>query len=119
MILNLDLGEKVKNKTPREQGDLYEQSVAIRLDGKLVSGSGSTNHNKEDVKLNDWLIQVKSTTQESHSIKLADLEKLKHHALNTARMPAYVVGFLEHGQPKAEWVMIPLGLLQLLHLKVE
>lgn len=106
----------MKQKTSREQGDLYEQAVALRVGGKVVSGSGSTKTNKEDVKTVQWLIQVKSTTKESYSLKKEDLRTLKNHSLNASRMPLFVVGFLKHGQPVEEWVAMPLGVFQILGL---
>lgn len=106
----------MKQKTPREQGDLYEQAVALRVGGKVISGSGSTKYNKEDIKTSQWLMQVKSTTKESYSIQKEDLRKLKDHAISISRMPFFVVGFLEHGQPVEEWVAMPLGIFQILGL---
>jgi hypothetical protein len=112
--------------TPRGQGDLYERSLAERLGGKTVVGSGSTEEAKEDVILKRWLLQVKSTTQGSHTFKKVDLRRLRAHADNTGRLPLYVVGFFTFPQQELrntklddceEWVAMPLSVFRALHLE--
>lgn len=77
----------------KETNKKREERVAKELKGKRVSGSGATPWAKEDIVTDQFLVQHKSTSKASHSIKKEDLENLRRNAIDVDKKPLYVVDF--------------------------
>lgn len=96
-------------------GQRAEKRTSKRLDGRAQPGSGSQQHSKGDIKLPDFLIENKSTINESLGIKLSWLRKIAGEALAINREPALALQFVDgKGVPVSEgaWVAIPERLFQ-------
>ena len=95
---------------PSKMGYAAEKQLAKRLRARTVPGSGSTDNAKGDIVKDDVLLEVKSTTCASFSVKLADLNTIRREALNTGKIPALAVMFTTgYGRPRTggSWVMVP------------
>lgn len=83
--------------------------MAKRLGARLTPASGAAN-TKGDAVLGDMLLEAKSTTANSMSLKLDWLIKIASEALLTGRTPALTVTFTnDKGDPHRDgaWVLIP------------
>ena len=87
-----------------------EKRLAKRLGGRQTPGSGALEGAKGDVVLPDVLMEAKSTTNDSMSLKLDWLAKISGEASNQSKQPALSVTFVTgDGRPRKDgaWVMIP------------
>lgn len=71
----------------------YETMKALGL--KPTKGSGSGWIEKADGQNEKIICELKSTDADSYRIKKYDLEKLKHHALVSNKIPVFAIQFLE------------------------
>jgi Holliday junction resolvase len=78
-------------ETPQSKGRSFERKLAKKLGGRVQPGSGALPFAKEDVKTADYLIQCKSTTKNSYTIKLDDLETLRQNAIKIGKQPCFVL----------------------------
>ena len=92
----------------RKDSDRLEKTIAKRLGGQRVPGSGSTRTRKQDVRFEGALMQVKSTSKESIGIKLADLRQLVTDSMNADKAPIFLITFTGPGTHNDEWVCLPL-----------
>ncbi len=81
----------LKEKSPQEQGRLYERKLAKKLGVKPQIASGALPFAKEDIEFGDFLIQVKHTTKKSYTLKLEDLTKLRNNATKIGKHPMLVL----------------------------
>jgi hypothetical protein len=91
-------------------GRRSEKAVVKRLGGRPTPASGATNSGKGDVKVEEFLIEAKSTVKASMSIERVWLEKISMQAAMTNRYPALSVTFArDNGSPLKDgaWVMVP------------
>lgn len=115
----------------RKQGDDYENRMKRRLRLKKQRGSGCGVIEKEDLVGQDprgepVMVQAKSFSGKTITIKVEDLERLVRHAKDctmisqsgtgvdlkykvTGRRPVFVIGIVDQifAGPK-DWVLIPL-----------
>ena len=92
-------------------GMLAEKRLAKKLKGKLRPSSGAMAGAKGDIDFTECLMEVKSTTSESLSIKHAWLCKISDEALAISKWPALTITFTTgNGKPvmDGEWVLVPL-----------
>ena len=78
-------------KTPQEKGRNYEKKLAKKLGVKPQPGSGAFPLYKEDIELDEFLIQVKTTTKKSYSLKDDDLKTLARNAAKVGKTPMMIV----------------------------
>lgn len=93
-----DVGRRAESKTQR------------RIGGRLTAASGAS-HEKGDLSLGSFIIEMKSTVARSISLKLPWLLKINHEARAVGKIPALSVLFTDQrGDPRdynSSWVMIP------------
>lgn len=91
-------------------GRKNERKVAKKLGARLTPNSGAMAHSKGDMHTSAFLIEHKSTSSETLSIKREWLLKIAHEALHTNRIPALAFSFTTtNGDSKidGEWVAVP------------
>lgn len=72
----------------RAQSDRQESRLAKKVGGTVSKGSGSGWRQRQDVRSPDILWEMKRTDNvKSISIKVADYDQLRHHALQEGRIP--------------------------------
>lgn len=78
---------------------LQEARAAKDYNGKRTPGSGNQWFKKGDVISQDYLVECKTTTKASYSLKAEDLSKHWRQTLaeNPLLMPVFEVEFSEHG----------------------
>ena len=103
----LDRKVKVIGATGRKS----ERKVARKLGAKLTPNSGAVAGAKGDMHLGDFLIEAKSTVNDSIGVKLDWLLKIADEALSSDRKPAIALTFTHAGgdpRVNGEWVAVPL-----------
>jgi UDP-N-acetyl-D-mannosaminuronic acid transferase (WecB/TagA/CpsF family) len=91
-------------------GIVAEAKTAKRVNAILTPNSGALAGAKGDMKVGDFLMEAKSTTNDSMGIKLDWLAKINSEALRSRKHPALSVVYAdEKGDPRQNgaWVMIP------------
>ncbi len=81
----------MQGKTPQEKGRRYEKKLAKKVGGRVQLASGALPFAKEDISTETHLIQVKSTTKNSYTLKLEDLEILRENAIKIGKRPALML----------------------------
>jgi hypothetical protein len=113
---------RFRETVPRNaHGKLYEQRVAKKTAIRLTPASGAMPGAKGDGRLSTeaqkWLVEMKSTDKNTHSIELGWLVKITEEAAAAGRNPALLFSFvLKDGRPRpnapTEWVAMPLYLFE-------
>lgn len=109
---------RLRIKTPgNAHGKLYEPRAAKKLGARLTPNSGATVGSKGDMRTALWLIESKTTVNQSLAMELAWLVKITEEASTSMRNPALLFSFvLPDGRPRpnasTEWVAMPLHLFQ-------
>lgn len=75
------------------QARVQENVTASNMLGRVTPASGSGDV-KNDVRNDEWSIEVKTTTRLSYPMALSTLETAETHALSDARRPALFVAFV-------------------------
>lgn len=95
-------------------GRKAEKALAHRLGGKQTLASGAVASDKGDVKFErkDWkfLLESKSTQNESMSVKLDWACKIYQEALESNRIPLLAIQFTnDHGtsEKRGRWIAMP------------
>ena len=81
-------GQKRSKKQEDELASTYRGSR------NMMSGAGWMR--KADVRSEDMLIEAKTTTKASWSLKLSDLRELRKQAIMDDRMPVFIVDIQGH-----------------------
>jgi len=93
-------------------GRASETSLTKKIGGRQTPGSGAVKGCKGDIQIGSFLLEAKSTTNDSFSLKREMLMKIAGEAIQQNKHPALTVSFVnESGKPKtgeSEWVLIPL-----------
>lgn len=87
-----------------------ENHLAKRVGGRLRPASGALPGAKGDVDLPSFLMEAKSSTGDSLSLKREWLAKIGKEARSVGRVPALAVTFsYDDGRPIPDgaWVMVP------------
>lgn len=69
-----------------------ESVTAVNHNGRVTPASGSGDV-KNDVRNDEWSLEVKATTRKSYSLTLEVLETAERHALADGRRVALVIAF--------------------------
>jgi hypothetical protein len=89
-----------------------EKRLAKRVNGRAVSGSGSSVYAKADVRRSDFLFEAKHRVK-AKSIRLTEewLAKITKEAMAIHRFPALEFELLSASDPMLEkdWVAIPMS----------
>lgn len=104
-------------KIPRH-GTLSEARVSKKIGGRLTPASGAMEGAKGDFNLDvneDYLFKMecKATNSKSMSLKYEWLCKIRNEALETNRIPALTISFVDpkgRAVPNGDHVVIPLWL---------
>ena len=94
-----------------KSGRKSESRLERALNGRARPASGAMPGSKGDIDLGAFLLEAKSTTQESMILKMAWLLKIAREAKSEGKTPALSVSFVDQeGQPffDGEWVLVPL-----------
>lgn len=92
-------------------GRKSEQRLTRQLGGRARPASGAMEGAKGDIDLGTVLLEAKSTTGHSISVKHSWLAKIGKEARSEGKLPALSLSFInEDGSPvmDGEWVMIPM-----------
>ena len=77
---------------------IQERRAAKDYGGSTTPGSGNGWIVKADVRTESLLIECKTTTKQSYSLKDEDLRKLWEQALIDGRMPVFEIEFAATGR---------------------
>lgn len=72
---------------------LQEARAATDYGGRTTPGSGNQWHSKGDVKTSDFLIECKTTTKLSYSLKAATWQKIRNEAVLEELYPLMEIEF--------------------------
>lgn len=91
-------------------GKNYEKKASKLLKGQLTSGSGA-KEKKGDLLVQDLLLELKTSTHESLTLKKEYLQKIKKAAIEQDKQPGLLFSFVTmNGVAEEEWICIPLYL---------
>jgi|SRR5271170_7183615 len=85
------------SSTPHKVSKLQEKRAAKDYKGKVRPGSGNQWHSKGDVKAEAYLIECKTTSKASYSLKTGIMSKIMDEALLEMLVPLLEIEFSEHG----------------------
>lgn len=75
------------------QSRSQENDIAKAIGGRRTPGSGNQWHSKADVKSEHWLVEAKTTTQGSYSLKEQTFTMLRLQAIKEGKLPVLNVFF--------------------------
>ncbi|MFI5102878.1 MAG: hypothetical protein ACHP9V_05855 [Terriglobales bacterium] len=96
-------------------GRLSEKRLAKKLGGRQTPASGAMIGAKGDISFEKLLMEAKSTTNDSMSLKFEWLAKIAAEARNMGKTPALAVSFVTptgHDWPDGDWVMVPMDVFK-------
>lgn len=87
-----------------------ETAIAKRIGGRRVIGSGCIPSSKGDVSTDNFLTEVKKTSNKAYFLSTRLLTKITREARAVGKKPAFIVVF-DHTPlgVSREWVIVPLG----------
>lgn len=100
--------DRLANKKIGATGRKAEKRAAKSLGARLTPASGAAQ-SKGDMSRGEFLIEHKSTVQESMGLKRDWLEKIEREALFTGKSPALMIDFLRpsgDAHPAGRWVLV-------------
>jgi hypothetical protein len=90
-------------------GKNYEKKASKALQGQLTPGSGS-QAKKGDLLIGDLLLELKTSTNESITLKKEYLHKIRKAALEQNKQPGLLFSFVTmNGVSEEEWLAVPLS----------
>lgn len=101
----------LKRQEKVSSGGVSEKRVAKKIGARPTPASGAMRGAKGDMRLDEFLIEAKSTVTLTLPIDYRWLVKIAHEALNAGKTPAVSLSFTYHNgssQPQGDWVMVPL-----------
>ena len=103
-------GQMGSNKSVKEVSDASERQVAKELGGRRVTGSGCVDSLKGDVKTDDFLLEMKSTSSKSFILPKDIVSKICREAREAGKKPGLIFKFEKTplGVPNT-WVLLPLN----------
>lgn len=81
------------NTNHHRRSKLQERKAARDYNGTVTPGSGNGWIHKADVHSEKYIVECKTTTKQSYSLKLADLKKLYVQALIENKTPVFEIEF--------------------------
>jgi len=100
----------MNKRRDNDHGTSAERNLSKRIGAKLTPASGALQGAKSDMVLLDFRLEAKATIRNSLSIQLSWLNKIHQEALETQKIPALGIQFVNAvGNPKknGSWVCIP------------
>ena len=87
----------------------HEDRIAKKFNGHKQAGSGASDYAKSDVKLDKFMIEAKTTSHASMSIKKEWLAKITAEATAVQKYPAMSIEIGGNPDPLTEdgWMIIP------------
>jgi len=82
----------------QRRSKLQEKRAAKDYNGSVTPGSGNQWHSKADVHTDKLLVECKTTTKQSYSLKIADFVKLYYQAVLENKTPVFEIEFAETGR---------------------
>ena len=86
-------------------GSDFEKFIAKKYHGKLKPNSGAFVGHKGDVEFGEYLVECKTTSKKSFSVKKEILDKIYTEALMADRKPIVFIRFEGSKYPQV-WVML-------------
>ena len=102
--------KRLAARTKNSHGRASEKKVAKSVGGRLTPASGAMAGAKGDVRLPNFLLEAKSTSDQTMRVELHWLQKISHEALSIGKQPALSIRFVNpDGSPKkgGSFVAIP------------
>lgn len=102
--------KRMNQHTIGKAGRASEKRLAKQLNGRAQPASGAVEGLKGDIVFAKVLMEAKSTTGNSISIKHEWLSKIAYEARNETKIPAVAISFVTpEGKPviSGDWVMVP------------
>lgn len=96
-------------------GRASEKRVAKIIGAKTTPASGAIEAFKGDMRKANFLIEAKSTKNDSLGLKFDWLVKISKEARDSRRKPAMTISFTTDGGrelPNGEWALIPMSLFR-------
>ena len=104
--------KRMAAKSKSAHGLKSEKRLSKTFKGaKLQPGSGAIDGAKGDIRISKFLIESKSTINESYSLKHEILQKIGREALDVNSHPALTVSFTDKdgkAKPQGDWILLPL-----------
>lgn len=100
---------RIRREGNGRSGVKAEKKTAKRMGAKLTHFSGALPNSRGDMTLDDFLIELKTTTGNSLGVKLDWLLKINQEAIQSGKSPALHIQFVDGGgNPKqcGSWVAI-------------
>lgn len=85
-----------------------EKKIAEYLGFKRVAGSGSQWYDKEDLKNEKFLAQVKATETKKGSFEVDDICSLERNSIKSNKKPIFIIHFDREEVINSTWVSMPL-----------
>lgn len=102
-----------KRRTTRHQSKEQEKRVASQTGAKLQPGSGSFFGAKGDLTSEAFLIECKTTDNQSISLKRGYLDKISAQAFAVGKEPAMVLSMAGNFSGyDVDWMLVPLRLFE-------
>ena len=99
--------QMLSGNSSQSHGRKMEKQTAKKTGGKPVSGSGSKRANPGDVTKGQWLIEEKTTTGKSMTVKELWLRKIKSEAASVGKIPLVKLNIGDE-----TWYAIPDGIME-------
>lgn len=105
--------KRISERGIGHSGREAEKKLAKRLGSTVRPGSGNKDGCKGDVAIDtqfSYLIENKSTVNDSFKVDLGHLLKIYQEALETNRVPALTIQFTTmagKSEKRGRWVMVP------------
>lgn len=101
---------QLRNDSVKERSKKNERKTASKLGGQTTPGSGAFEGHKGDIKLTDFLLEMKETENKSISILIEHLLKITKEANATNKDGGMVYKFINTPpNMEKEWVLLPLS----------
>lgn len=105
-------GGNLKNNDVKKQSQKNERQIAKKLGGVTTPGSGAFEGHKGDIKLKDFLLELKETNNLSIPILAEHLMKIRKEAIQTGKEGCMIYKFNTVKELPKEWILIPLDLFR-------
>ena len=107
------LGSSKKRKTSvKALANAHEKELADKLGGIRQPASGAIPGFKGDIKVDNFLLDSKQTTNNSIVVSTRDLTKISEEAQQEGRLPGLVLTLSTPIHISREWAAIPLEVFQ-------
>ena len=95
-------------KSRKKQVSNHEKALAKRLNGLTRPASGSTDSKKGDIVIGDYLMDDKSTVNNSITVTKDMLLKINKEAREAGKKPLLSLSFENMGLAAKTWICMPI-----------